>query len=125
MLADDNAALIAAVRRAIERHFRVVGAVSDGVALIQEAKRLEPDIVVADISMPLMSGIEAVRRLIKENVPVKVIFLTIHSEPGIVEDALSTGALGYVVKSSADHELVPAIRAVAAGERFISPAVHY
>lgn len=123
LLADDNAAVLRAILRLLEKDFRVVATVSDGAALVRDAKRLMPDILVVDISMPFLTGLEALRVLTAQCVSCRVVVLTVHEEPEIVEEALAGGAYGYVLKSSADRDLPAAIRAAASGDRFVSPAL--
>ncbi len=103
--------------------FEVVDAVEDGRALLAAAKRLRPDVIVADISMPQLNGIEALQQLKKHNPDVKVVFLTMHQNRAYARRALQAGASGFVVKHSASHELVMAIHAALKGQTFITPAL--
>jgi DNA-binding NarL/FixJ family response regulator len=100
--------------------FEVVGTVGSGTAMISEAMRLNPDVIVADISMPDMTGIEAARRLRARGSMARVVFLTIHSETEFIEACLAAGALGYVAKIHMKTDLIPAINAALAGRSFIS-----
>ena len=87
------------------------------------ADTLKPDIIVVDISMPVLSGIEAVKQLKKSNPNARVVFLTVHAESAIVSEALDTGALGYVLKSRAPSDLIPAIREALADRTYLSPSL--
>jgi len=120
LLADDHVLLLAAFRRMLEPAYRVVGAASDGAALVEEALRLEPDLVVADVSMPRMNGLEAARRLRGELPRTRVVFLTVDEDPQMAAEAFALGASGYVLKSSTALELDEAIRAALAGRRYLS-----
>jgi DNA-binding NarL/FixJ family response regulator len=105
----------------LEPEFEVVGAVGDGDALLEAASRMKPDVCVIDISMPIMSGIEAANEIRASGSIVKIVFLTVHEDPDFLQAALETGALGYVVKSRVVTDLSPAINAALAGRLFISP----
>jgi DNA-binding NarL/FixJ family response regulator len=123
LLADDHVLLLAAFRRMLEPAFEVVGAAADGAALVEEALRLEPDLVVADVSMPRMNGLEAARRLRGELPRTRVVFLTVNEDPQMAAEAFALGASGYVLKSSTALELDQAIRAVLAGRRYLSKRI--
>jgi DNA-binding NarL/FixJ family response regulator len=100
------------------------GNVSDGAALMSEAARLHPDIIVADIMLPIVSGIEAAH-LLQETMPAaKIVFLTIHSEQQFVEACMAEGALGYVLKSHMKTHLIPAIQAALVGQSYVCPFVY-
>lgn len=122
VFADDHAGIHPLVRRILEPQFNVVDAVFDGQALVESAALHSPDVVVVDIAMPLLNGLEAVRRLRLQS-RAAVIFLTTHADPGLLEQALEAGGDGYVLKASAAADLVPAIQAALRGERFVSAAV--
>jgi DNA-binding NarL/FixJ family response regulator len=127
LLADDHPDLLKAVERQLELEFEVVGKVLDGQRLLDEATRLKPDVIVSDISMPLLNGIEAADQLKESGCQSRIVFLTVHSDPDFVRECLAAGALGYVVKSRMIAELVPAIREALTGHIFISdhPAGRY
>jgi DNA-binding NarL/FixJ family response regulator len=103
--------------------FELVGLVEDGHALLGAARRLKPDVIVADISMPHLNGIDALARLRKDNPDVKVVFLTMHQDGSYARRALDAGAFGFVVKHAAPAELVMAIYAALKGKTFITPAL--
>src|SRR6516162_3747703 len=103
--------------------FEVVGVVEDGRAMVAAANKLQPDVVVADITMPHLNGIDALPRLKKDNPDVKVVFLTMHQNPAYARRALEAGASGFVIKHSAPAELVMAVSAALKGNTFITPAL--
>lgn len=120
LLADDHPGFPEIEAHLLEPEFEVVCKVRDGQALFEEAMRLKPDVIVTDISMPALSGIEAVDRLMGSGCKSRFVFLTVHSDPDFVRRCLSTGALGYVVKSKIASDLVLAIREALAGNIFVS-----
>jgi DNA-binding NarL/FixJ family response regulator len=99
LLADDHSAFLEHTAALLETQFEVVGAVGNGAALVSEALRLNPDVIVADITMPGLSGIDAAHRLRESASSVKIVFLTVHSEHQFLEACAAEGALGYVLKS--------------------------
>jgi DNA-binding NarL/FixJ family response regulator len=101
----------------------VVAQVSDGLEAVQQAERLQPDIILLDIGLPTLNGIEAARRIREVSPTSKILFVSENRSPDIAEEALSTGAGGYVVKSEAGSELLPAVKAVLEGKRFISASL--
>lgn len=123
LLADDHVLLLEAFQRLLERDFDVVGAVTDGSILVEEAVRLHPDVVVTDVSMPRMGGFEAVRRLRDVAPAVRVVFLTVNEDPRMVADAFQIGAYAWVLKASPAEELRQAVRATMAGRRYLSTGV--
>ena len=123
LLADDHGDFLATVVRHLEPHFDVVGMVSNGQALVDEAARLEPDVVVLDISMPVLNGIDAARRLKAAGSSARIVFLTVHADQDFVRNALGTGALGYVLKSDLASDLLPCLRNALDGRSFVSPGL--
>ena len=101
-------------------HLQVVGEASDGLEALQKAESLGPDIILLDIGLPNLNGIEAAARISRTNPSAKIIFLTKESDPDIIHAALSNGAFGYVLKDSARDELLPAIETVARGGRYVT-----
>ncbi|MCC6539666.1 MAG: response regulator transcription factor [Bryobacterales bacterium] len=122
VFADDHAGLHPLVRRILEPQFQVVDSVFDGQALVNSAAHHSPDVLVVDIAMPHLNGLEAVRQLRPLSNAV-VVFLTTHADRALLEQALEAGAHGYVLKAAAASDLIPAIRAALRGERFVSAAV--
>ena len=120
MLADDNPALLLEFERVLSKEFEVVSAVADGRALLEQYSHLRPEVIVTDISMPLMDGFEAAAKLRRKGKP-KVVFLTVHEEPAFVEEAKALGAMGYVLKRSHPSVLVDAIRSAHEGRFFLCP----
>src|SRR3954468_5743322 len=123
LLADDHSLLLTAFERLLAGECEVVGQVTDGRALVTAAEQLKPDVVVLDISMPLLNGLEAGRQ-IKHRLPdVKLVFLTMNEEPEVAAEAFRVGASGYLLKRSAGSELSTAIREVMQGRSYITPLV--
>jgi DNA-binding NarL/FixJ family response regulator len=123
MLADDHTILVEAFRKLLEPHYDVVGTVSDGRALLDIAPQLEPEVVVVDIGMPLMNGLEAGLRL-KELMPgVKLVFLTMNEDPDLAVEAMRSGASAYLLKSSAAEELLRAIQLALKGKPYVTPLI--
>jgi len=122
LLADDHAELLAIAEKLIvsEPDFEVVETFANGQAVVDRAAELRPDVIVLDITMPGLTGIEAARQLAK--LDVRIVFLTVHNDPDYLRSALSTGAVGYVVKDRLATDLVPALRDALAGRQFVSPS---
>jgi DNA-binding NarL/FixJ family response regulator len=124
LLADDHAVVIEGVRRILDHpEFEVVGVVKDGRALVQAAAQLQPDMIITDVAMPLLNGIEAVREIHKQNRKSKVVFLTMHSEVPYALAALAAGASAYVLKSAAGEELINAMCDALNGHTYISKTI--
>ena len=127
VLADDHTLVLEAFRHLLsadaEFPVEVVGTAVDGRALLKVVREQKPDIVVTDISMPLLNGLDAAIKLLKLIPDLKIIFLTVSDDPDFVADVIRAGAKGYLLKSSATTELLQAIRAVAAGSTYITPLV--
>jgi DNA-binding NarL/FixJ family response regulator len=123
LLADDHRLVAEGLRRLLADDFELVGTVEDGRALVAAAKKLHPDVIVADITMPQLNGIDALHQLKKQNPEVKVVFLTMHQDRAYARRALEAGAAGFVVKHSASDELRMAIHAALKGNTFITPAL--
>jgi len=121
MLADDHTILVEAFRKLLEPHCEIVGTVADGRALLETAPQLKPAVIIVDIGMPLMNGLEAGMRL-KELMPtVKLIFLTMNEDPELAMEAMRSGASGYLLKSSAGSELIRAIEMALRGKSYVTP----
>lgn len=123
LLADDHPVVLACLRMLLEREREVVATVTDGQALLAAAKRLRPDLVITDVEMPGLDGIEATRRLQAALPGVKVLILSIHAEPSCVRAAFAAGAWGYLLKTSAPDEIEHAVRELLADRFYVSPAV--
>lgn len=121
LLADDNPSMLQAARRILEPEFQVVGTVRDGQALLEAADALRPDVLIIDISMGMLNGLEAARILTRSECKPKIVFLTVHQDQEFVEEAFSVGALGYVVKPRLGTDLLPAVREALVGRAFVSP----
>jgi len=120
LLADDHPRFPEIEERLLEAEFEVVGKVNDGQALVDAAMRIEPDVIVTDISMPVLNGVAAILRLKESGDKSRVVFLSVHTDADFVRKCLSTGAFAYVVKSRMASELIPAIRHALAGVIFVS-----
>ncbi len=123
LLADDHPPLLEAASTLLKPHFELIGIVTDGAMLVLEALRLRPQVIVTDITMPVMTGIDAVIQLRKSGSAAKIVFLTIHSEEEFLRACLAEGASGYVLKSRMKTHLIPAIDAALEGKTYISPFV--
>jgi DNA-binding NarL/FixJ family response regulator len=123
LLADDHAIVVEGLRRVLETQYQVVGVVADGLALVEAAEKLSPDVIVADISMPLLNGIEAAREIRTANQRIKIVFLSMHPDVVYVSEALQAGGSAYVLKSSAGVEILKAIREALQGRTFVTPAI--
>ncbi len=123
ILADDHLLMRETVTRMLESKFDIIGAVTDGEALLKEATELDPDLVILDITMPGLPGIEVARRLRETGSHAKIVFLTVHEDPDFIREALATGALGYVVKLRLTSDLLVAMREALEGRSFVSPSV--
>ena len=123
LLADDHVLVAEGIQKLLEPEYELVGIVADGRSLVAAAAKLQPDIVVVDISLPLLNGLDASQQLKKNNPNLKIIVLTMHSEPNFVTQAFRVGVSGYVLKQSVGSELVQAIRGVVKGRTFVSPMV--
>jgi DNA-binding NarL/FixJ family response regulator len=123
LLADDHRMVAEGLRSLLSPEFELLDVVEDGRALILAAKRLRPEVIVADITMPHLNGLDALTQLKKDNPEVKVVLLTMHQEVAYARRALEAGASGYVLKHSAPAELIAAIRAALNGQMYITPAL--
>lgn len=123
LMADDHSIVLAGLRKLVEAESEVVGTVEDGRALVEEAQKLRPDIILLDISMPLLNGLDAARQLAKLVPESKLIFLTMHATPTYATEAFKAGASGYLIKRSAASELKQAIQAVMRGQHYMTPLI--
>src|SRR5262245_40279939 len=123
LLADDHMIVLEGMSRLLEGEYELLPPASDGQLLVEAALRMNPDVIVADSSMPILNGIEAVRQLKKKGLKSKVIFLSMHSDIEFAAEALSVGAAGYVIKQAAAEELSRAIQEVLRNKTYITPRV--
>ena len=123
LVAEDNAEVARQLRRLLSDEFDVVGMVMDGASLLRVARIEAPDVLVTDISMPGIDGLQAAEMLAQEGAACRFVFITVHNDPCLVARAARLGTCGYVLKSEAGDELVPAVLAVLAGQAFVSPAL--
>ena len=123
LLADDQEEMLQTLVEMLEGEFQIVGTAENGMRVIELTPRLAPDIVVLDISMPVLNGFEAALRLKEQCLAARVVFLTAHEDTDLVEAGMSAGALGYVVKSCLATDLVPALWQALAGKTFVSPSL--
>ena len=123
IMADDHSLILAGMRRLVEVQCEVVGMVEDGRALVEAAQKLRPDLILMDIAMPLLNGLEAARQLSKLVPESKLIFLTMHASPTYAAEAFQAGASGYLLKRSAASELSQAIQSVLQGQHYITPLI--
>lgn len=123
LIADDHRILAEGVRGLLEPEFEVIGIVEDGRELVAAAKKLLPDVIVADISMPSLNGIEAARQLRESGITAKIVFLTQHRDVAYARRALEAGAAGFVLKHSVANELVTAIKEALRGQTYITPMI--
>src|SRR5512137_461586 len=123
LVADDHKIVLEGLRGILEPEFEIVGAVEDGRTLVAESKRLSPDVVVADISMPGLNGLDAARQIKKIDGRIKIVFLTMHSDVSYAAGAFDAGASGFVLKHSAPQELITAIREAMQGRTYVTPMI--
>jgi DNA-binding NarL/FixJ family response regulator len=124
LIADDHPVIVEGLRRLLDRpEFEIVGVGTDGRTLVQLASRLQPDLIITAVAMPLQNGIEAAREILAQSRKSKIIFLTVHSEAAYATAALAAGASGYVLKTATVEELLGAIREVLGGHRYVSKAI--
>lgn len=123
LLADDHTIVAEGLSRLLREDFELLGSVADGAALIEAASRLRPDVIVADISMPRINGLDAIRELRRQGIQAKMVMLTMHADPQLALEALQSGAAGYVLKHSAGDELITAVREVLRGRTYVTALI--
>lgn len=123
LLADDHTFVLEGFKKLLEEQCDLVGSVEDGRALVEAAVKLEPDLVILDISMPRLNGIEAAKKLTKQLPGVKLIFVTMHADPAYVNEAFKAGASGYLLKRSAATELVQAVQSAMSDHFYVTPLI--
>ena len=124
LVADDHKLVLERVLSILEPKFAVIGTATNGSDLVTEAQRLQPDMIVLDITMPILNGVEAAHELQKLGIRTKIVFLTVHKEAAFLEACIAEGALGYVTKSRLAIDLLPALDSALTGHFFISPDVY-
>lgn len=124
LLAEDHPAVLEQLRLLLSESFDVIACVRDGYALYGAALALRPHVIVSDVNMPGMDGIDAATRIRQAAPEIAIVFISVHDDPAVVERGLQTGALGYVLKNSAGEELPLAVRAALRGERYVSSTLH-
>jgi DNA-binding NarL/FixJ family response regulator len=123
LLADDHFLLLEGYRKLLEAEFDIVGEVDNGRALIEEAVRLQPDVVLLDISMPLLNGIDAARRLKEMIDGIRIVFVSMHDDPEYIRAAFEAGGSGYLLKRCASSELLTAVHETLRGHSYITPLI--
>ncbi len=123
-LADDQEEMLHIVEQVLEGPFKIVGTAEDGGHALEMVLSASPDVLVLDISMPVMNGIEVASRLRNRGSNAKIVFLTVHEDPDFIQAAMSAGGLGYVLKPSLATDLVPAIMGALKGNTFVSHSIH-
>lgn len=123
LLADDHEAALVQATRVLGETYEIVGTTANGLELLAAAARLDPDVIVLDIAMPGLDGLEAARRLKARGCRSRLVFLTVWADADYVREALGIGASGYVVKSQLASDLLPAVAAALAGQRYVSPGL--
>jgi DNA-binding NarL/FixJ family response regulator len=123
LLADDHALMLDGFSNLLKPKYTVVGSVEDGKTLVEAAVRLSPELIILDITMPILNGIDAAREIRKRLPQVKILFVTMHTSPSYLQAALEAGADGYAVKSSGRSEILAAVECVLGGSRYITPGV--
>jgi len=123
LLADDHRIVLEGLKGLLEDEFEVIGTVEDGRALLEQVQQLHPDVIVVDVAMPLLNGIDAVKQIKKSGLATKVVFLTMHHDALYAKEAFEAGALGFVLKHSAPSELTTAIQEALKGNTYISPTI--
>ena len=121
LLADDHRMFMQGLQSLLADEYELVGTVADGQALVEAAPHLDPDVIIVDISMPVLNGFDAVRQLKKKGTRARIIFLTMHPDAGLVAEAFRCGGSGYVLKQAAGEELISAIKEVLAGREYLTP----
>lgn len=122
LLADDHALILAGIHSLLDGHYDVIEQVGDGRSLVEAALRLRPDLIILDISLPLLNGIDAARQIKKIWPEAKLVFLSMHSSPVYLREAIDAGGEGYILKTSAKDELRIAAQKILNGETYVSPS---
>ncbi len=123
ILADDHAIVLEGLKGLLQAEFEIVGVASNGRDLLSQVEHMHPDIIVVDITMPLLNGLDAIRHLVKIGVKAKIIVLTMHRDATYAKEAFDTGASGFVLKHSASSELITSMHEALRGNTFVSPVI--
>ena len=123
LIADDHVMFAQGLERLLRDEFELLGTAGNGEELVEAALRLDPDVILVDISMPVLNGFDAVRRIRERDTKAKIIFLTMHADTTLLSEAFRCGASGYILKHAAGEELINAIREVAQGNNYITPLI--
>lgn len=123
LLADDHSVFVEALARLLSSKYEVVGVADNGRTLQEFSRRLRPDVIITDITMPLLSGLEAARRLLKEPHPPKIVFLSMHADPDLARECFKCGGSAFVTKGCSYEELTAAIETVLENHMYLSPAI--
>jgi DNA-binding NarL/FixJ family response regulator len=123
LLADDHDEFLISINKILSERYDIAGAVRDGVALVSAAQSTMPDLIVSDLSMPVMNGLQAAAKILEAGLTIPIILLTVESSPSYARKALSIGAMGYVLKTYASEQLPIAVAEVLAGRQYISPQI--
>jgi len=121
ILVDDHPAVLRQTMQLLPERFEIVDTSQDGLDLLNSVRELQPDLLVLDITLPLMSGVELARRLRDAGYKTRIVFLTVHADPDYLSEAFDVGALGFVIKPRLASDLIPALDAALIGKRFVSP----
>ena len=125
LLVDDHTTILEGIRKLLSQEFAIVATASDGMEMLSACDSYNPDVIVTDITMPRLSGIEASRQLLRNRPGTPIVILSMHREQAVVRSALDAGVAGYVHKLSAGDDLIPAIRLALAGKRFVSDSCRH
>jgi DNA-binding NarL/FixJ family response regulator len=121
LLADDHTIVAEGLEGLLSDAFKLVGSVRDGAALVEAARRLRPEVIVTDIAMPVMNGLEAMRELRRQGISARIVVLTMYADPQLAQEAFLAGASAYILKHSAGEELITAVRDVLRGRTYVTP----
>ena len=125
LIAEDHMLVLDGLRALLERHYDLVGTAHDGLSVVRKARRLHPDLILMDIALPRINGLEAGQRLREQQPKVKLLYVSMYGDKRYVDEALRIGASGYVLKGSGWEELFRAIKAVLAGKQYVSPELSF
>jgi DNA-binding NarL/FixJ family response regulator len=122
LIADDHPEVAKQLRTLLETEFEVLAIAKDGNAMVMLAEKLKPDVIVSDIAMPNLDGIEAAKIILKKNPDARVVFVTIHNDPALLQKSIEAGGMAFVLKVAAGDELIPAVHAALKRKHYAYPA---